>query len=81
MLRLLLYTTEHCSLCERALDLLLSLPEVAGNELLVFDIANDAGLVERYGDSIPVLRCGESELKAPFDAQDVRQFLGRAASG
>lgn len=78
MLRLILYTTAHCTLCEQALDMLLALPEVAGHELLVIDIANDDALLDRYGETIPVLRCFDLELAAPFAAADVIEFLHNA---
>lgn len=78
LLRLILYTTAHCTLCEQALDMLLALPEVAGHELLVIDIANDEVLLSRYGEMIPVLRCFDLELTAPFAAADVIEFLHSA---
>ena len=74
-MRLILYTTDHCTLCEQALDLLLAMPEVAGHTLLVMDIANDDVLLNRYADRIPVLVCGQHELSAPIDHEQVRQLL------
>ena len=58
--------------------MLLALPEVAGHELLVVDIANDDVLLSRYGEVIPVLRCFDLELAAPFAATDVIEFLRSA---
>ena len=79
MLRLILYTTDHCTLCEQTLDLLLNMPEVAGHTLLVMDIANDDVLLQRFGDRIPVLTCQDHELSAPIDAEQVRQLLATAS--
>jgi hypothetical protein len=80
MLRLELLSTDHCSLCEQALDLLLGMPQVAGLELVVVDIAADSRLVEAYGERIPVLRALGEELDAPFSADQVLRFLDRLAA-
>ena len=80
MLRLQLYSTEHCSLCEQALDLLLSMPEMAGHELLVVDIAGSDELLARYGETIPVLKAGDAELCAPFDRAGIIAWLDAVAT-
>ncbi len=77
MLSLELLSTEHCSLCEQALDLLLSMPEVAGLELVVVDIADNPQLASVYAEHIPVLRALDQELAAPFAAKEVLRFLDR----
>lgn len=76
MRQLILYSTAHCSLCEKALDLLLSLPNLAGTQLNVVDIANDDELMQQYAERIPVLRLGDRELNAPFDGAMVGRFIG-----
>lgn len=38
---LVLFSTDHCTLCEQALDLLFSMPEIAGFSLQVIDVADD----------------------------------------
>lgn len=68
---LTLLSTEHCSLCERALDLLLSMPELRGLTLRVVDVAEDEALLERYGPRLPVLIWAERELDWPFGAAEV----------
>jgi len=70
-----LLSTEHCTLCEAALDALLAIPEVAGTVLEVCDIASDDALVSRYGERLPVLLVGGQELDWPFDRADVRGAL------
>ena len=75
MLSLELYTTEHCSLCEQALDLLLGMPEMAGLALTVIDIVTDDELLTRYGEKIPVIKAGQHELCAPFDRAAVLAWL------
>lgn len=75
MARVALYTTEHCSLCDQVLDLLLSMPEAAGVRLEVVDIAGDDALMARYGERIPVLRANDRELRAPFDRDAIAKWL------
>lgn len=73
---LVLYSTDHCSLCELALETLLGMPELRGWTLQVVDIAGDEALLRGYGARIPVLRLHGRELDAPFAHEDVAQWLG-----
>ena len=75
MLQLVLYSTDHCTLCDEALELLLGMPELVGHQLMVADISTDDVLLARFGERIPVLVCEEHELDAPFDADAVREFM------
>jgi hypothetical protein len=73
---LVLFSTEHCSLCERALDILFSMPELRGGQLQVVDVADDEALQARYGERLPVLQGGAGrELAWPFAATDVARWL------
>ena len=80
MLNVELYTTEHCSLCEQALDLLLGLPEMGGVTLTTVDISASDALMESYGERIPVLRAENAELAAPFGRAEVVAFLQSLSS-
>ena len=81
--RLLLYSTEHCTLCEQALDLLLSMPELAGLPLCVVDIVHDAALVACYGERLPVLLLegsGDAPVLCwPFDQKAVAGWLRKVS--
>ena len=70
---LVLYSTDHCTMCERALELLFSMPELQGFILQVIDVADDQALTERYGERLPVLQAGDMELDWPFDAVTVKE--------
>jgi hypothetical protein len=72
-MKLLLYGTSACHLCDEAKALL----GAAGAVADVVDIAHDERLLERYGMRIPVLRRQDSgtELDWPFDAAALRRFL------
>lgn len=72
---LILMSTAGCSLCEAALDLLFSMPEVASCSLRVIDVADDAMRMERFGARIPVLVSGERELDGPLTRESVRSWL------
>ena len=72
---LILYSTGGCHLCERAEALLRSMPELRNVPVEVIDIANDAALFERYGQSIPVLAAGSGATLAwPFNADDILEL-------
>lgn len=78
---LVLLSTEHCTLCERALDVLLSMPELRGRQLQVVDVVADDGLLERYGERVPVLLADARELGWPFSAADVARWLRGVEAG
>ncbi|WP_254899383.1 glutaredoxin family protein [Methylomagnum ishizawai] len=78
-IRLELYGTYGCHLCDEAEALCRAHP---GLELRKIDIADDADLMERYGIRIPVLRDPASELELgwPFDAATLQTFLQNLTS-
>ncbi len=81
MRQLLLYSTSACHLCERAMALLASMPELSRYQLTLVDIAAEDALVERYGTRIPVLvlpnpTSAQGELDWPFNADQVLALLG-----
>ena len=83
VLELTLYSTDHCTLCDQALDLLFSMPELAGQSVQVVDVATDDALLAQYGERLPVLeamtgghRSSTVEvLDWPFDAEAVLSAL------
>jgi hypothetical protein len=77
MKKFILYSTEHCHLCEIAESLLASVLDSALHQVDVEDISIDDLLVARYGIRIPVLvdLKSKSELQWPFDAQLLAKFI------
>ncbi|MDP5052811.1 MAG: glutaredoxin family protein [Congregibacter sp.] len=67
--RLILYSTLGCHLCEEA-EALLRAEQAQGAELRweVIDIANSDALFERYGWLIPVLRDADADSDSSTDA-------------
>lgn len=76
---LTLYGTPGCHLCDDAEKLLHSTGATMGRSWRYVDIATDDALIARYGERIPVLRCGERELCWPFGLLDVLRMV-RGAS-
>ena len=77
-LRLTLFGTSGCHLCEQAEWLLLPLAQAQGWQLQLCDIAEQADsedLISRYGSRIPVLRLDDAELDWPFEASTVQAWL------
>lgn len=75
MREILLYTTQHCSLCDAAMDALLALPEVQGSHLRTIDVALDEKLTAAYGARIPVVVVGTQEIQAPFDQSTLQRWF------
>lgn len=75
-IKLTLYSTSACHLCELAAALLDALPEMLASWREV-EISEDESLLIRYGTRIPVVRREDShaELGWPFDAAQLRAFL------
>ncbi len=85
---LVLYSTDHCSLCEEALELLFSMPELAGQSVRVVDVALDDRLLDRFGERLPVLEVNSDDdasaarrLDWPFDSTSVLETLRAIHSG
>ena len=81
-MKLVLYSTLGCHLCETAKALLLELaqaeaPGLAQFSLTEVDIADDDTLFACYGVRLPVLKIDDQnrELGWPFDLQQLYQFL------
>ncbi len=72
-MKLLLYGTEFCHLCEQAEAVL----HAAGVSVDHVDIAEDDALLEKYGTRIPVVLREDNgaELGWPFDEAAVRRFI------
>ena len=78
----MLFSTDHCTLCDDALELLFSMPELAGHSVRVVDVAADDTLIDVYGERLPVLEVSETggsltrRLFWPFDQAAVVQAIG-----
>lgn len=70
--KLILYGTSFCHLCEQAEAVL----QAIGVEAEHIDIAEDDALLEKYGVRIPVVKREDTgeELGWPFDGYAVKRF-------
>ena len=71
-----LYTTLGCHLCEEAHAMLQYL-QANGHPLEIesIEIADDENLMERYGIRIPVISLADAELGWPFNLEQLASFL------
>jgi glutaredoxin len=74
-MKLLLYGTRSCHLCEQAEALL----HAAGVTAEYIDITEDEALFEKYGMRIPVVLRADTgaELGWPFDVAALEQFIAQ----
>ncbi len=80
MASLILYSTVGCHLCEQAQGLVYA---TLGRTVPEVDIADDDGLLERYGVRIPVLKRTDTgdEIGWPFQAREIRLLAGMDGAG
>jgi glutaredoxin len=74
--QVVLYTSEGCSLCERALEVVRSVRDELGFELEVVDITGNRDLEARYREHLPVVEIGGERAFTFFvDADALRRRL------
>jgi len=76
-MKVTLYTTSGCHLCELALAQIQTLQHIYPITLIEVEIAHSDELIERYGVRIPVISTDqtESELAWPFSLEQLTSFL------
>ena len=80
-MRLVLYGKAGCCLCDEARAAVTEAATDYEFALEEVDVALDPVLHRRYGERIPVLSVdGHEELELGFDAQAVREVLGRVGA-
>jgi hypothetical protein len=79
MKNFILYSTDHCHLCELAEVLLVTQLDAQLHTVDVVDIADDDLLLARYGIRIPVLinTGSKRELQWPFDEAALKLFVSK----
>jgi hypothetical protein len=76
-MKVFLYSTAGCHLCEQAKLVLWPVLAQYQFRLVEIDIADSDSMIERYGAHIPVLGApeGRRELNWPFTAEEVDAFF------
>ena len=79
-MRLTVYVRAACHLCDDMLRALQRYQAQLGFQLQAVDVDADPGLARRYGERIPVLMAGETELCHYFlDETALLRHFGRGA--
>ena len=75
--RLVLFTTAGCHLCEQAAELLEELGKARAIAVDSVDIATETSLVDAYGIRIPVVKncVTGKEIGWPFQMRDLESLL------
>ena len=72
MIRIILYTTAGCHLCELAETLLLQAKQQYSLTIVATEIGDNNELVARYGTTIPVIEFDNgSQINWPFELDDI----------
>ena len=74
-MKLRVYSTESCSLCEEVIEKLFGLSHGDGIELTIVDVSSDEDLLSKFGEYIPVLETDNEVLRSPFDDEKMMLFL------
>lgn len=75
MMRVTLYTKKECELCDEAKAELAALQPGLPHRLVEVDVESDPVLMERFGQSVPVIEAGPYTLRSPFSSTDLRVAL------
>ncbi|MXZ56218.1 MAG: glutaredoxin family protein [Gammaproteobacteria bacterium] len=78
-MKIVMFVTDACSLCDQALDIMFGMPELTGYVLETVDIATDDSLLKQFGESIPVLELADRRLFWPFTEGDIRNLVQTAS--
>ncbi len=73
---LILYSREGCHLCEAFIDEMRRFDASLLPRLIIVDVDADEGHVQQYGDKVPILLLGETEVcRYFFDAEKIKSCL------
>jgi uncharacterized membrane protein len=75
MMRVTLFVSQACELCERARADLAELQKSIPHRLVEVDVQSDPVLQARYGEVVPVVEAGPYTLRSPFTATDLKVVL------
>ena len=77
-----LYTTSGCHLCELAVTLLEDMVRAGKiREIEEVEIANSEILIQEYGTRIPVVAIDEEELDWPFEIPALEKLIKKTKTG
>ena len=74
-MRIQIFSTDGCALCDKVIDRLFDLSLAQGSELIVTDVSLDDELLNRYGADIPVIKISEKTLRSPFSDKQLFELI------
>ena len=77
-MRIQIFSTEGCSLCDKVIDKLFNLSIDHGLEIYVTDVSLDEELINRYGADIPVIKMSEKILRSPFSDAELLELINQS---
>ena len=77
-MRIQIFSTDGCSLCEKVIDKLFDLSIDHGLEIYVTDVSLDEELINRYGADIPVIKTSEKILRSPFSDAELLELINQS---
>jgi uncharacterized membrane protein len=81
MIQVTLFTRPDCALCDEVKATLAGLYAKHPHRLVEVNVESDRALLDRYGETVPVVQVGPYTMKAPMTATDLRVALAAAAAG
>lgn len=77
-MRIQIFSTDGCSLCDKVIDKLFDLSIDHGLEIYVTDVSLDEELINRYGADIPVIKMSEKILRSPFSDAELLELIDQS---
>lgn len=77
-MRIQIFSTDGCSLCDKVIDKLFNLSIDHGLEIYVTDVSLDEELINRYGADIPVIKMSEKILRSPFSDAELLELIDQS---
>ena len=74
-MRIQIFSTDGCTLCDKVIDKLLGLSLAQGFELIVTDVSLDDELLNQYGADIPVIKISGKILRSPFSDEELLALI------
>ena len=79
-MRIQIFSTDGCTLCDKVIDKLFGLSPAQGSELIVTDVSLDDELLNRYGADIPVIKISGKILRSPFSDEELLTLIEQSTA-
>ena len=79
-MRIQIFSTDGCTLCDKVIDKLFGLSLAQGLELIVTDVSLDDELLNQYGSDIPVIKISGKILRSPFSDEELLALIEQSTA-